>query len=97
MMYNITPLQNGSIGSILTVISTSTNGMFLGMTTIAFYFIFILAFRKFGILESILTSSFLMFILSGLLAYAGYLNFIFVVMYLVIMALVGLYMFMSQS
>jgi len=97
-MYNITGLYNGTISGILTTLDTSTQGMFMGLSTLAIFFVFVLSMQKEqGFMRSVLVSSFLMFILSGMLSYINLLNFKFPLLYLTIMAFIGLYLYMNKD
>lgn len=101
MTYNMTALQQANDwGDIALAANSATDGVLFGGLSIALFFVFIVSLKKgggWGIDESILASSFACFVLTAVLAYGGYVNVIFPLAYLAILAFTGLYVWATRN
>lgn len=96
--YDLGLLQNATgIGKLVGVANTYSDGYLVGGFLLALWFIGILALRKFGFGESVTVCSWICFILSLPLAYAGWLNLYFTLFYLIMGALGLFYLYASNS
>ena len=97
-MYNITPLQQApGIYEIFLFANTSANALLFGLIMIGIFFILLYLLKRWGFAEALLSSSFACFVLSGFLVYIKLLNFYFLLAFLIILALTGLYVFMIKK
>jgi hypothetical protein len=101
MTYNMTCLYDAANwGGIATCANTATEGNMFGGLTVGLFFVFLLALRKgggWGVEESVLASGFSLFVLSGVLAYGGFVNIMYPLGYLIITAFMGLYVWASRG
>jgi hypothetical protein len=65
----------------ITYINGTTDGLFVGAMMIAAWLIFLLVFSKYGMPKSFMASSFIGFVLSGILAATGSISDMFVVFF----------------
>lgn len=97
-MYNMTQLQEADTMYGLWVYANDSSGLILmGLLMVAVFFVMIMALKGWGFDEALLASSFTCFVLSMILAYASLLNFGFVYLFFVVMALSALYIFMIKK
>lgn len=91
-MYNLTNLTLAmNFGDVVVYANSVSSGYLFGMFSIGLFFIILMAFRRAPFAESLLTASFLSFVLAAIAGYAGLLNVIFALAYLILLALTGLY------
>jgi heme A synthase len=96
--YNLTALQSATtITDLFTYANDVTNQMWFGFLMIAICIILIVTLKRYPFSSALLSSSFVCFILSAVLTYAGYLNFIFPLLFMIVAALTGLYMYMTDD
>jgi len=98
-IYNITGFQESkTIVDIAVWGNNIVDQTLFGSIIIGMFFIFFLSFKiKFDFIESILGSSFLCFILSLFLRQAGLINFMFVIGFLIIVALSTMLLFITKK
>lgn len=98
MTYNMTQLQNSyTISALFNYANNSTDGVLAIGLMIGIFFILLLILKRFEFIQAIVTSSFLCFILSGILAYAGYMSIWGVLLFLIITAFSTLYMYVKKE
>lgn len=96
--YNLTQLQAAThIGDLVTFANSVTNELWMPMVLIAIYFIMLFVLKRWNFEHGLIASSFSCFLLSLALAYGGYVNFIFCLLYLILIALCGLYLYFTQQ
>ena len=95
--YNLTALQDATTPvEVITVANDFSGGVLVGGLVIAVFFIGLLAMKKYDFEAGLAVSSFGTFLISGMLAYANLLNFIFPLIFLAITAFTGLYIYASR-
>lgn len=95
--YNMTALQQvDSIGDLFVYADKSTGNILFGILLIAVFFIMLLVMKRWEFDKALLSASFGTFILALILTFAGLLNFVFVLIFLIIMALTGLYVYINR-
>jgi len=95
--YNITALSNvDSVGTLFQYANNSAGGVLFGIIIMAVFFIMLLVMKRWEFDKALLSSSFACFILAMLLSFAGLLNFMFVLIFLVIMAFTALYVYINR-
>jgi len=95
-MYNITQLQEqNTIWGLFNYANSVANDLLFGMLMLSVFFVMVMVLKKYEIPTAILTSSFMCFILSGILTYAQLLNLIFPLMFLIIATLTAFYKYLS--
>ena len=99
VLYNISLLTTaGNAGALATASNTYSEGILFGMGSIVFFFIFLLALKRSNDFdEALIVSSFISFVLAGILTYGEYLNIIFPLVYLILTALTGFYIWMAKN
>lgn len=94
-IYNITGLQSATtITEIFTFANDVTDQIWFGFLMIAIFLIILIGLKRYPFENALLSASFVSFLLSAILTYAGYLNFIFLLFFLICTALTGFYMYM---
>jgi len=94
MTYNTTLLQGKEgITGMIQFANYATGDMFIGIVVISIYIILLLALKKFDFVQALISSSFVMFMISIFLTYAGVLNILFPIMFLSITAFASLYLY----
>ena len=98
MNYNLTLLHNVTgVGQLVGVANDYADGMLVGLFLLSLWFIGLLAFKRYGFVEGLVVASWVCFLISLPLIYAGWLNLFFVFFYLIIASLGSLYMWASGS
>ncbi len=88
MTYNITALQHSaSIFTLVTQGNTFTNGLLIGLFTLAIFIVSIMKLKTYDFSKALLASSVMAFVISLFFVYAKMLNPIWALGYLVIAAL----------
>ncbi len=99
-MYNITNLANsGDLEGIVLFSNGITEPVgVMGLISIGLFFILLMSFtrRGFGFENSLLASSYPIFIITALLSWGGMLNMFYPLMYLAIIAFTYLYITVSK-
>jgi hypothetical protein len=98
--YNLTELQQAdNIGKLLTFSNNATGGILVGFFMIALFFIImiLLVSRRYDFDDILLADSFACFMLSAVFTYGGYLNILFPIAFLTILAFTGFYSFFAKS
>jgi hypothetical protein len=100
VLYNLTNVTNASnVGELIIVANREgTNGILFGFFMIAIFFIILLSLRRSTVAfeDSLLVASFLCFLVSAIAVYGGFLNIIFPLAFLIILALTGFFSWMSK-
>ena len=97
-LYNISGLTGAlNIGEVALFANTASNGILFGFFFIGIFFIMMFSFKGFEFGKSILTASFICFLLSAIAVYGGFLNIIFPLAFLIMMALSGLYVWTTDN
>jgi len=99
VLYNLTNLTNGSgMGDVALFANNASDGILYGLGIIAIFFIIFMALKKSSdFAEALITSSFLCFIISGILVYGGFLNIIYVLVFLILTAFSALFMWSQKK
>ena len=96
-IYNITSLQSATtITEIFTFANDVTDQLWFGFLIVTIFFVLLIALKRYPFENAMLSSAFATFLLSSILTYAGYLNFLFPLFFLIVMALTGFYMYMTS-
>lgn len=96
--YNLTDLYDSTrVVDLFTFSNTVTDGLLIGIFLVAVFFIMMLSLRRYDFNNTLLVSSFVCFILSVFFGYAGLLNFLFIIGFLVILAFSGFYAFVTRE
>lgn len=96
-LYNLTLLKDADLVSdIFTYANDASNGTLFGIFTIVIFFTMLLIFKKWEFDEALLSSSFLSFVLSAILAYGGFVGIIYPLAYLAITAFTTFYVFVVK-
>ena len=100
MAYNLTNLTAAQdLGDLAVVANNFSNGVLFAGGTVAIFFITLILLSRNpnnDFANSLLVSSFVSFILSGMLAFGGYINILFPLGYLIILSLTGLLVWTSK-
>ena len=100
-IYNMTNLSNvAGVGDLMIYANNSVvlngAGVLFGIMLLAFFFIMLMTLKRWDFDKALLSSSFACFILALVLNYGHLLNFIFPILFLVVLALTAFYMFMNN-
>lgn len=97
-MYNMTELSNvETFSGIVTYANNSTGGLMVGMFLLAFFFIMLMALKKWDFTNALLTSSFIAFIVGAVLSYADILNLLFPLGFLAITAFSAMFVYVTRQ
>ena len=98
-LYNLSELtDSGNVGGVATAANSYSDGILFGMGTIIFYFIMLLSLKRSNDFdEALLSSSLIMFVISGVFTYGGYVNIIFPLAYLAMTAFTGFFMWTTRT
>ena len=96
--YNITGLTSAETVADIVVFANESTGNFLfGLFILAIFFIMLMVMRKYEFTDTLLTSSFVCFILSAILSYGGFLNILFPIGFLTVLSFTAFYVFMNRN
>jgi len=94
LTYNITALQEvDNIYKLFEYANTSSENTLIGMFMMAIFFVMLMVLKKWDFVDSLITTSFICFVLSSILTYGKLLNMIFPIVFLAITAFTALYMY----
>jgi len=94
MTYNLTLLKGYSgITGLINFVNYTTNDLFSAIVVISLYIILLMVLKRFDFIQSLIASSWVMFLISLLLTYAGLLNMIFPLFFLSVAAFAALYLY----
>lgn len=97
MTYNLTDLQNAErIEGLFSFANAASGGILSVGIMIAIFFVLLLLFRRYDFTQGMAVSGFTCFILSGLLAYGGYINVMVVFLFLIITAFSTFYLYLRD-
>lgn len=100
-MYDLTCLTNATDWGVMAgCANTATEGTLFGGISIALFFVLLIGLRRGGgwnMDDALLVSSFALFILTGILSYGGFVNIIFPLGFLALLAFTGLYVWASRN
>ena len=97
MASNLTILQEAdTMGKIAIYANNASNGILMGGFMIAIFFVMMFVLKRWDFDDALLSSSFVCFILSSILAYSKLLNIIFPLGFLAITAFTALYVFVAK-
>jgi len=97
-LYNMTELQEAvTLDKLITFVNDATSSLLVGTFIIAIFFIMFMALRRYGFVDSLLTSSFVCFVISLIATYIGWINIMFPLSFLAITAFTGLTVFIRKS
>lgn len=92
MMYDLTNFTNASgMGDIMLFTNEVTRGGFMTMMVIATFFVLLMIQKRYNMIDALLSSAFICFVMSALLAYGGMVSFWIVVLFLSVLAFGMLY------
>lgn len=96
VLYNLTNVTSATgAGDLIVATNQLTGGILLGLLTLALFIIITLSMvQRYGFAVALLTSSFLNFIIAGVMTTAGFIQIIYPLLYLALMAFSGLYLYM---
>lgn len=98
MGYNITCIKAArGIGELALCANNSTGGILFGFGLLAFTIILLFAMKRYEFDNGMLAVSWLMFLISGILAYGGFLPILFPLGFLVVAAFTSLYIFTAKN
>lgn len=100
MTYNMTCIQNATSPGVLAACSnTATDGLLFGGLSVALFIILLIGLRRGGypVEDTVLVSSFALFIITAIMAYGKFLNIYYPLAYLIILAFTGLYVWVSKN
>jgi len=98
MTYNVSGLYNAtSISDITLYANSSTSGVLFGFFMIGIFFVMMFSLKRWEFDDALLSSSFSCFLLSSVLAYGGYLNVVFPLAFLAMMALTAFYSYVVKQ
>lgn len=96
-MYNLTNLTNsGTLVDVMVYVNNATYQVFTSFSMVCLYFILILALKAWQFDHAALVASWVSFLLSLLLTFAGLLNFLFPIGFLMITGFSALYVYMNK-
>jgi len=96
-MYNLTELQDAdTISGIFTFANTNTGGLLLGLGMLSIFFVMLLVLKRYEFQDAMLSSSFVCFILSLILSYGGWLNFMYPLVFLLLAAFTAFYIYVTK-
>jgi len=96
-LYNITSLTESlNFGELALWANAASDGVLFGFFTIAIFFVVVLALKRYDFADGLLVGAFVSFVISGILTYGGFLNIIFPLCFLIIVALSGFYVWMTK-
>lgn len=92
MTYNLTLMQSGTTFlSMFETVNTYSSDLFAGLFMCSIFLIMLFALKRYDFSSALLVSSWTSFILSGLLTYAGLLNFKYTLLFLGVAGFTALY------
>lgn len=98
VLYNISGLQNAlNIGQVAVFANDASNGVLFGFFFIGLFFIMMFSFKGVEFSKAFLTASFLCFLTSSIAAFGGFLNIIFPLTFLILMAITGLFVWTTNN
>ena len=97
MNYNLTKLQEANtIPEFIGVVNSYANDSLVGFFLIGIFFTLLMIMKRYEFDNSLMVSSFLCFMFSLFLKYLGWINFKFVLVFLIVMALSMFYSFLLK-
>jgi heme A synthase len=97
MTYNLTQLQGAEYFVDVFIYSNNSTEGVLGIGfIIALFFVLFMVLKKYEMTHSLIVSSFVCFIVSGLMAYLGVMNIMVVLLFLATTAFTALYIFLYE-
>ena len=98
MTYNMTALQEATtVNKLFLFANDATGGVMMGLFMIAIFFVMVMSLKRYSFQDALLTSGFVCFILSTILAYGGFMNIIYPLLFLAVAAFTLFYMLTAQS
>ena len=97
LTYNMTALQEvDTVYKLFEYAQISSEYTLFGLFMLAIFFVMLMVLKKWEFTDSLITSSFICFVLSSILVYGKLLNMWFPIFFLGITAFTGLYMYAIQ-
>jgi hypothetical protein len=97
-MYDLTALKTAStFGDVLITLNDATEGTLFGLAVVAIFFIMLFVMKRFEFQNGLLTAATICFIISAILVYGKFINFLYPLAFLIITALTGLYVWMNND
>lgn len=97
-MYNETLLQSAeTVWDLFYIANVFTGEAVFGLFILAVYLILLMVMKRYDLPDGMFAVSFITFILSAMLTWAGLLNFIFPLLFLTFTAFVALYVFVIRK
>lgn len=98
MTYNLTDLQSQTqISGLFIYANNATDGVLIIGFMIAVFFVLFMVLKRFEFTHALVTSAFLCFVISSLLAYAGFMSLYGVLFFLILTAFTTLYIYTTQN
>ena len=85
------------MGRLALFANDASNGVLFGFFVIGLFFLILLAFRNSDFEDSLLVASFICFVVSAVATYGGYLNIIFSLAFLLLLALTGFFVWTTKN
>jgi hypothetical protein len=93
-MYNLSTLSNiTGLGGLVSYANTTTEGHLIGMFIVAIFFISIIKLKQYSFDAVFFAASWICFVFSAFLIWAGWLNMIYAIGFLVAAAFSALYLY----
>lgn len=98
VLYNLTNLTSATqVSDVALFANSASNGILFGFGLIGVYIILLIALMRFDFDSNLLASSFVMFVLSSVLAFGEFVSMMFPLGFLLILALTGLFVYMTRQ
>lgn len=96
-MYNLTNLTGVEKASDLVSFGNEvTGGLLVGLLCVGLFFVFLFRLKRWDFDEALLVSSFIVFVISGLLAFGGFVQLYYPLVFLALCAFTAFYMFVLK-
>lgn len=96
-LYNLTQLQaSETFADLLVYANVSSNEVLINFMMVAVFLIVLMVLRRYDFIDVLLADSFGCMIISGFLAYGGFINIIVPLAFLMILVLSGFYVYMTR-
>ena len=95
--YNLTGLTNSTnLVELFTFANTTVDGLLFGLLIIGIFLVMLMAMKQWELEKALVSSSFVCFILSSIMFYAGWLHIMYPLTFLIITSLVGFYIYVTD-
>ena len=97
-LYNLSKIQEAlTVSDVATAANEYSQGVLYGFFMIGIFIVFLMAFKfRNDFDESLLVSSFICFVISGIATYGGFLNIIFPLTFLILTVMTGFWVWVTR-